>query len=321
MIVTDCNIQVSNDSSIADKNIIIYRGDYNVQVTFTITQANDYRYRSSSANENLIESTQASFGQILIKNKNNEEAVILSKVAPTNKGKVTLTILQEYIDELTELGEYDYQIRLFSDKKQARITIPPIQGQLIIKEPLIFDSGDDDINLVDMAQVDETMVTNNEEDLPILDADGNYIKTEWSSGDIISAERLNKTEEAIDYIYKNSTTAEDISNAFGECLNSTMSYINEQGFITDDDLYEKQYANTDYVDTVCNSYYDMTTMMFITKSELDGKANVSHTHENYVDTNYVDSMCNSSYNMATAYVDNVVGEISELLDLFNGGAE
>lgn len=195
MIVTDCNIQVKKDKSIADKNIIVYRGDYNVQVTFTITQANDYRYRSSDSNENLIESSQASYGQILIKNKGKEGIRVLSEIEPTDNGKVTLTILGEYVDELTEVGSYDYQIRLFSANKQARITIPPIEGQLIVKEPLIF--GSDDDNVVDMAIVDHAATLNNGEELEIFDEEGQYVKTEWISGDIISAERLNKVEDAL----------------------------------------------------------------------------------------------------------------------------
>lgn len=197
MIVTDCNIQVKKDKSTADKNIIVYRGDYNVQVTFTITQANDYRYRSTDSNENLIESSQASYGQILIKNKKGKEGIsVVSDIAPTDNGKVTLTILKEYIDELVEVGTYDYQIRLFSESKQARLTIPPIEGQLIVKEPLVFDGNDNSI--VDMAQVDHAMIlADAEEELPVFDDEGNYIKTEWFAGDVITAERLNKTEDAL----------------------------------------------------------------------------------------------------------------------------
>ena len=80
MIVTDCNIQVNNDKSTADKKIIVYRGDYNVQVTFTITQSNNYRYRGiDSSGENLIESTNASYGQILIKNQDEKGVSVFQK--------------------------------------------------------------------------------------------------------------------------------------------------------------------------------------------------------------------------------------------------
>ena len=197
MIVTDCNITVKGDGqSVADKDIYVYRGDYNVQVTFTITQANDYRYRSSATGNNIIESTNASFAQMLIKNKDTQGVVVLSDVAPTDNGKVTLTILKEYIDELTEIGSYDYQIRLFSEDQQARLTIPPVVGQLIVREPLIF--GENDANIVNFALVDHAMVlTNADGELIVFDENDNYVKTEWYGGDVISAERLNKIEEAL----------------------------------------------------------------------------------------------------------------------------
>lgn len=206
MIVTDCNIQVKNDKSSANKNIIVYRGDYNVQVTFTITQNNDYRYRSTDSEANLIESSNASYGQILIKNKGKSGVSVLSEIEPTDNGKVTLTILGEYVDELAEVGSYDYQIRLFSEDKQARLTIPPIEGQLIVKEPLI---ANNDTSVVDMAIVDHATTLNNDEELSVFDDEGQYIKTDWVSGDVISAERLNKLEEGI---YKTNLAIGDISH-------------------------------------------------------------------------------------------------------------
>ena len=268
MIVTDCNIQVNNDRSTADKNIIVYRGDYNVQVTFTITQNNNYRYRSADSEENLIESTQASYGQILIKNKDGEGVSVLSDVAPTDNGKVTLTIIREYIDELTELGAYDYQIRLFSADKKARLTIPPIEGHLIVKEPIIFDAGND-ASVVGMAQVDNAVVLNNEEDLPIIDDNGDYVKTNWTEGDIISAERLNKTEEAIDYIFTESKT------------HATITYVNEA------------------IQTI-----ELTPGPQGPQGEQGPKG----------DTPDVDL---SAY-ATKEELDNALGDISDLLDLFNG---
>lgn len=224
MIVTDCNIQVNDDRSIADKNIIIYRGDYNVQVTFTITQNNNYRYRSTDTGENLIESANASYGQILIKNQDGEGVSVLSEIAPTNDGKVTLTIVKEYIDELIELGAYDYQIRLFSADKKARLTIPPIEGQLIVKEPIIFDAGND-ASVVGMAQVDNAVILNNEEDLPVFDDNSDYVKTEWTSGDIISAERLNKTEDALYEINSTINNSIDTIESDINNINTTIGNI------------------------------------------------------------------------------------------------
>jgi hypothetical protein len=228
MIVTDCNITVNGSGqSVADKNIYVYIGDFNVQVTFTITQANDYRYRSSDAGENLIESTNASYAQVIIKNSETQGVVQISDVAPTDNGKVTLTIVREYIDETFEAGSYDYQIRLFSSEQHARLTIPPVVGQLIVREPLV--SGDKDTNIVNFALVDHAMVlTNAAEELPVFDEEGNYIKTEWYGGDVISAERLNKIENAIFLSHDSCITDEELGNII-----EILEYINNGG---DDDI-------------------------------------------------------------------------------------
>ena len=205
MIVTDCNIQVNDDRSTADKNIIVYRGDYNIQVTFTIAHINDYRYRGTDSGENLIESTNASYGQILIKNQDGEGVRVLSEIEPTNEGKVTLTILGEYINELVELGAYDYQIRLFSAEKEARLTIPPVEGQLIVKEPLIFGDQNDD-SKVGIAQVNHAIILTAEEYVPTFDDAGSYNKTQWTNGDIITDGKLNKIEDALAVLTDESKT-------------------------------------------------------------------------------------------------------------------
>ena len=225
MIVTDCNIQVNDDRSIADKNIIIYRGDYNVQVTFTITQNNNYRYRSTDTGENLIESANASYGQILINNQDEEGISVLSDITPTDNGKVTLTIVGEYIDELTEIGSYDYQIRLFSSDRRARLTIPPIRGQLIVKEPLIFDEYN--VATAGLTKMNNAIIHNNEENLPVFDDNGNYVKTQWVDGDIISTDRLNKTEEALYEINSNINIVDSNINNINDNIGAIETDIND----------------------------------------------------------------------------------------------
>jgi hypothetical protein len=193
LIVTDCNIVVDNGKSTADKNIIVYRGDFNIQVTFSITQNDGYSYLSSSNNRNLITSTNASYAQMIVKLQNSDDIIILTEAEPTEDGKVTLTIIREYIDELVEVGSYDYQIRLFSGDKQARITIPPVQGQLIVKEPLFGEAAANIANANDP----KTGIVSQGEPVDLFDEEGHYIKTVWKSGDLITDVRLNRVEDAI----------------------------------------------------------------------------------------------------------------------------
>jgi hypothetical protein len=203
LIVTDCNIVVDNGKSTADKNIIVYRGDFNIQVTFSITQNDGYSYLSSSNNRNLITSTNASYAQMIVKLQNSDDIIILTEAEPTEDGKVTLTIIREYIDELVEVGAYDYQIRLFSGDKQARITIPPVEGQLIVKSPIMFL---DDSATINLASIDSAVLLEGleEEDLT-FDSNGAYNKSEWLRGSVITESKMNKIEDALYQINEKSS--------------------------------------------------------------------------------------------------------------------
>ena len=43
-------------------------------------------------------------------------------------------------DEEIELGSYTYQIRLFDDPKTSRVTLPPIENGIEIKQPIAVES-------------------------------------------------------------------------------------------------------------------------------------------------------------------------------------
>ena len=40
------------------------------------------------------------------------------------------------IDELSELGSYTFQIRLYNEDQTSRGTLPPVENGIIIVEPL-----------------------------------------------------------------------------------------------------------------------------------------------------------------------------------------
>lgn len=133
MIFTDRTITVKDNESSIDKPIILYRGDREVEINFIIMNST-YKYRSKGL-INMIESTEASWGQLVILNSTTSK-VLISEVSATVDGKVTLNISANMIDEISELGEYTFQIRLFDEEKTSRITIPEVIGGIIVKEPL-----------------------------------------------------------------------------------------------------------------------------------------------------------------------------------------
>lgn len=136
MIFTDRTITVKDNESTIDKKIILYRGDKEVEIRFTIIDS-PYKYKSNDS-INIIESTEASWGQLVILNSTTS-TVVISDIAATNEGKVILNISGVMIDEISECGDYTFQVRLFDEGKTSRITIPEVVGGITIKEPLSVD--------------------------------------------------------------------------------------------------------------------------------------------------------------------------------------
>ena len=131
MIFTDKTITIRDNKSTIDSNVILYRGDKDVEIRFTIVES-PFKYRSSV---NLIETTSASWGQLVILNSTTSN-VIISDIAPTDEGRVVLKITGEMMDEVSEVGDYTFQIRLYDEEKTSRITTPEIVGGITVKEPL-----------------------------------------------------------------------------------------------------------------------------------------------------------------------------------------
>ena len=134
MIFTDRTVIVQKGTSSINDTIILYRGDRDVEIRFTLNEGSPFRF-GSGASPNIIKKTEAAYGQLVIKTPNNLPA-IFSEVAPTDKGKIVFKITGEMIDEITELGNYSFQIRLFDEDKSSRVTLPEVNGGIEIREPI-----------------------------------------------------------------------------------------------------------------------------------------------------------------------------------------
>ena len=134
MIFTDRTVIVQKGTSSINDTIVLYRGDKNVEIRFTLSEGSPFRY-GSGASPNIIEKTEAAYGQLVIKSPNNLPA-IFSEVAPTNEGKIVFTITGEMIDEIDEVGNYSFQIRLFDENKNSRVTLPEVDNGIEIREPI-----------------------------------------------------------------------------------------------------------------------------------------------------------------------------------------
>ena len=197
MIFTERTIKISKDTCEIDKPIVLYRGDYNVEVRFTIIES-PFKYTTKNST-NIIEDVKASYGQLVIKTP-NEKPAIFTDVVETNEGSVIFTLSGEMIDESVEVGDYTFQIRLFDSNRGSRATIPPVENGISIREPIATEDVST-TNEVNVATVGYALTTaGTAEDA--FDTQGNYNKTTWATGDRITAAKLNKMEVAIDGVNK-----------------------------------------------------------------------------------------------------------------------
>lgn len=195
MIHTIRTVAVGDQESKIDSPIILYRGDREVEVEFTI---NGSKFTFTNGG-NVIKSTNATHGQLVINTPTGEN--MFSEVIECHDGKVVFVITKEMIDELIEVGFYSFQIRLFDESQVSRVTIPPVLKGIDIRNPI---AAEDETNVVDIGLVDYAVVVKDEfEDLSTFLPDGNYNKTEWKSKDVISGAKLNKIEDALYNINSN----------------------------------------------------------------------------------------------------------------------
>lgn len=184
------------DSKI-EEPIILYKGDRNIELQFTL-ENNPFQYKSG---------VEITYGQLIIKRPKAKP--IFSDVAKISNSKVSFVITGDMIDELEEIGDYDFQIRLLNADKTARGTLPPVFAGIVIKEPVCEEEPIDD------AVVNYSKAVRGEI-LDVFDEEGNYIRTEWKDGDIITDSRLNKIEDALYDINANSATKDYVDNVLGD---------------------------------------------------------------------------------------------------------
>ena len=134
VIFTDRAVKVKRGVSSINQPIILYRGDREVEIRFTLKEEAPFMF-NKEADSNIIEVSEAAYGQLVIKTPNDLPA-IFSEVTPTSEGKIVFKITGEMIDEITEVGNYSFQIRLFNESMNSRVTLPEVNGGIEIREPI-----------------------------------------------------------------------------------------------------------------------------------------------------------------------------------------
>ena len=198
MIFTDRTITIRNSKSAINEPVILYRGDFEVSIRFTIMESK-FRFKSGV---NLVDSEKASFGQLAILSPYGGN--VFSEVVKCEDGTVTFTLTKEMIDQLEEIGLYSFQIRLFDYYRESRVSIPPVEFGIEVREPVASEDHDNEVNNAIVGYSIAKVVDGLNEDVgDTFDDNGQYNKTDWKTGDRISQGKLNKIEDALDKINQN----------------------------------------------------------------------------------------------------------------------
>ena len=187
-ITTDCKLTVSKNTAKLDEEIFLYKNDRNIKLLIEIVD-NKYRYKSDDLSKLLVK-YKASYAQV--KWYKNAEVKKEFPIQATDDGKVVFVIEGELINEDTELGDYDLQLRLLNESQESIRSLPIIKGAVHILKPL-FEEGD--IAIVNSAIADVSMLSLDGDAIDTYNSDGTYNQTNWGNGDVISSAKLNKLEK------------------------------------------------------------------------------------------------------------------------------
>lgn len=273
MIYVSRIVTVNKGTSLIDDQIVLFKGDRNVEVQFNIKN-NPFKNKDGSS---------ASYGQLIIDRE--EASPLFSEVSPISNNRIVFVITGDMIDELEEVGDYDFQIRLFDKDQESRVTLPPVYAGIVIKAPICEE-----------AAASSTFVNNRKAAVPAsedleetFDEAGSYNKTVWLNGDIITDVKLNKIENAIYTINDNVVTDYVDRENVVDMINTNNEFI--ENYV--DDVYTKKadmyaYATTEYVaEYIQDQEYvpqDTVLDMIQTNNEfLEGFMDGKYTTEDYVD--------------------------------------
>lgn len=200
MISRDLTLTITDTNVSLDKNIILYRYDRGITLNITL----------KSDTYDLADEIKKARAIILRPNKKVSATDIteIRKDVDTEKNTVKcvyeLYLDDTWTDHLGEVGTYQIQLQLYSEFPHNNcITIAPFNFE--VKSPIGVPQ--DTTAYVGQATASNYSIVNNNRSVPAGDLEnGQYLKTEWIDGDLITSGKLNKVETAIDYLVTDSIT-------------------------------------------------------------------------------------------------------------------
>lgn len=249
-------VTLKDDVATPNEKVYIYRGDIGVDI---IIELENFNYKIDSiSKKNMINRIEAYFKnpQGAVKKYNDEVDII-------NGDKIKFSFNKKVINDMQLIGQYELQFHLF-DKENNRITIPSYF--FYVKEPL-HESASDEGAVVGYAVVDYSKVQDDDIVLFAMDENG-YIKTDWKTGDIITASKLNKIETQLESNTNKLNKLEPYDDTeLKNSLNNLSNAINNLDIPTKTSELENDsnFATSSYVDEMLGG----KKLVYLTQSEYD----------------------------------------------------
>lgn len=213
MIYKKCIMTINKNNATLDEDIYLFRLDKNIELHFTIVN-NKYKFEKSDLN-NIIAQTNAAYFQIRL--YRSDEIKYTFAIQPTQDGVAVLTITDDLINDPIEVGEYDFQISLLDADKTSMISMPIVKQQLHVCEPLVDNQAIMGRAVLGLSSLASGEIKN------AFDSEGNYIREIHNDGDILSAQLVNKFEEALD---TNTKASKDLATK--KYVDDGINYDNKQ---------------------------------------------------------------------------------------------
>lgn len=184
------NIKIKSGKATLDRDIFLSKKDKDIVLYFTV---DGFPYKFS--NGEGIEG--ASYSQITLE-KPNKTKVVLPKTA-VDINEIILKVTEDIVDEVVEIGDYNFQIKLFG-KDNSEIHLPIVYNQFHVNP--IIDYSEDTSSGINQGGIGNSHITIGDS-IEIFDVNKRYNKTTWHDKDTITAQKMNKIEDALYYSLDN----------------------------------------------------------------------------------------------------------------------
>ena len=187
----DLKITVTGKTAKFDKDVYLFQGDKNIDFKIEIVDT-EHKYDRLTKG-NILRLMEGQLNATIKIIKPDMERLTIQNVQ-VNNGKLVFRVTSDLIDELTEVGTHFLQIYIHADNASKHI--PHVYFEVV--EPLFVEGGPSFNNDATVGKDNVGMCSVAKDDVRYgVRANGDYVATNWATGDLITAAKLNKIESKL----------------------------------------------------------------------------------------------------------------------------